>query len=378
MPSQDFSRSLSQGGQSSFGRSKALFARIHLDLPLLLLLLCLACVGLFVLYSGSGRDPDMLSRQLIHFAIGFTALFVTAQIPPRFYSIATPWVYLASLLGLIGVLLFGVGAKGAQRWLALPGLPRFQPAEIMKIALPLMMAWYMSTQPLPPRLKSILVSILIIVVPTLLILKQPDLGTALLVASVGFFVIFFSGMSWRLIISMITLVSALAPIMWFYVMHDYQKQRVLTFLNPESDPLGSGWNIIQSKIAIGSGGIQGKGWLLGTQSHLEFLPESHTDFIIAVLAEELGFVGVLLLLTLYALIIMRCLYLANLGKTLFSRLVAGSLAMMFFIYIFVNMGMVSGILPVVGVPLPLISYGGTSVISLLTAFGILMSMSTHK
>lgn len=362
----------------SFSRSDALFARIHIDLTLLLLLLLLTGVGLLILYSGSGQSMAMVKRQAIHFGIGFVLMVVAAQITPRQYRFLAPWGYLISLVLLASVLAFGVGAKGAQRWLDLPGLPRFQPSELVKLALPLAIAWYMSRRPVPPHFMDLVKATLLVMVPTILIFRQPDLGTSILISTSGLLVLFFAGMSWWLILSMIAIVGAMAPVMWFFVMHDYQKQRVLTFLNPESDPLGSGWNIIQSKTAIGSGGIDGKGYLQGTQSQLEFLPESHTDFIIAVLAEEQGLIGVSLLLILYALIILRCLYIASFCRTLMGRLLSGSMAITFFIYVFVNMGMVSGILPVVGVPLPLVSYGGTSVISLLLGFGLIMSMYTHR
>lgn len=378
MATHDFSHTLSSHGQqSSFERSRVWFARIHLDLPLLLLLLALAAGGLLVLYSGSGRNIEMVERQVMHFLAGFTILFITAQLPPRFYSKIALGFYLFSIATLVAVIFYGAYSKGAQRWLAIPGLPRFQPSELAKLALPLAVAWFMSKRSIPPRLRDIAIAAAIVAIPTLLVFKQPDLGTAILIAFTGLCVIFLSGMSWKLIGSIGVLGAAAIPILWTFLLREYQKQRVLTFLSPESDPLGSGWNIIQSKIAIGSGGLQGKGWLQGSQSHLEFLPESHTDFIIAVLAEELGLVGVLLLLTVYTLIVWRSLYLATHCETLFARLLSGCLAITFFIYVFVNIGMVSGILPVVGVPLPLISYGGTSVISLLTAFGVLMSMTTH-
>ncbi len=362
----------------SFGRGDALFAKVHLDLTLLLLLLLLAGVGLLILYSGSGQSMAMVERQAIHFGIGFVLMTIAAQISPRQYRILAPWGYVISLIMLVAVLVAGVGAKGAQRWLDLPGLPRFQPSELVKLALPLAIAWYMSRRPVPPRFFDLVKATALVVLPSVLIFKQPDLGTAILISTSGLLVLFFAGMSWWLILSMVAIVGALAPVMWFFVMHDYQKQRVLTFLDPESDPLGTGWNIIQSKTAIGSGGIEGKGFLQGTQSQLEFLPESHTDFIIAVLAEEKGLIGVSLLLILYALIILRCLFIASFCKTLMGRLLSGSMAVTFFIYVFVNMGMVSGILPVVGVPLPLVSYGGTSVISLLLGFGLVMSMYTHR
>lgn len=379
MPGTDFRRTMGGHHHHGFGQtSQALFERIHLDLPLTLLIILLAGCGLMILFSGSGQDMTMVKRQAIHFGIGLTVMTIAAQLPPRFYRTIAPWAYGIGVIALVGVLMMGVGAKGAQRWLALPGLPRFQPSELVKLALPLSVAWYMSLHPVPPRFSVLVKALLIIGIPTILILKQPDLGTSILIGASGVLVLFFAGMSWSLILSGVAVVAASAPAMWFFVMRDYQKQRVLTFLNPESDPLGSGWNIIQSKTAIGSGGIDGKGFLQGTQSQLEFLPESHTDFIIAVLAEELGLIGVLALLTLYFLIIMRCLYLSTQCETLFGRLLSGSISVTFFIYVFVNIGMVSGILPVVGVPLPLVSYGGTSVVSLLTAFGVLMSMATHR
>lgn len=379
MASVDFSHQMNRDvNEDGFQRSKALFARIHIDLMLLLLLLLLCGSGLLILYSASGQDWAMIQKQSVHYLIGFSALLVAAQIPPRVYQALAPWAYTAGVLALIGVLALGVSGKGAQRWLAIPGLPRFQPSELMKLALPLLIAWYMASQSTPPKLTTLAKAMMLIAIPLVLILKQPDLGTSILIGTSGILVLFFSGMPWWLIFSMISIVAATAPLMWFFVMHSYQKQRVLTFLNPESDPLGSGWNIIQSKTAIGSGGVEGKGWLQGTQSQLEFLPESHTDFIIAVLAEELGLIGVVCLLVLYFLIVIRGLFMASVCKSLFGRLLSGSLIVTFFIYVFVNIGMVSGLLPVVGVPLPLVSWGGTSVVSLLAGFGVMMSMHTHK
>lgn len=379
MAAQDFSHQLDRStGTTGFSRNKQLFKRLHLDLPLLLLLLMLCAGGLLLLYSASGQDWAMVQRQGIHYLIGFTVLFVAAQISPWLYQTLAPWAYSFGVIALIGVLVLGVSGKGAQRWLEIPGLPRFQPSELMKLALPLLVAWYLACKPTPPKLFSLAKALVLIMIPLVLILKQPDLGTSILIGTSGLLVLFFSGMPWWLILSMISIVAASAPLMWFFVMHSYQKQRVLTFLNPESDPLGSGWNIIQSKIAIGSGGIEGKGWLHGTQSQLEFLPESHTDFIIAVLAEELGLIGVITLLITYFLILMRGLYLAANCPSVFGRLLSGSLIVTFFIYIFVNIGMVSGLLPVVGVPLPLVSWGGTSVVSLLAGFGVMMSMYTHQ
>jgi rod shape determining protein RodA len=379
MAGTDFSRQMNRGtNEDGYKRSQLLFARFHIDLPLFVLLVLLCGSGLLILYSASGQGSAMVQKQAIHYLIGFIVLLVAAQIPPRVYQILAPWAYIVGVLALIGVLVLGVSGKGAQRWLAIPGLPRFQPSELMKLALPLLIAWYMATKGSPPKLFTLAKAMVLIAIPLVLILKQPDLGTSILIGTSGILVLFFAGMPWWIIFSMVSIVAACAPLMWFFVMHGYQKQRVLTFLNPESDPLGSGWNIIQSKTAIGSGGIEGKGWLQGTQSQLEFLPESHTDFIIAVLAEELGLIGVLLLLVVYFLIVMRGLYMASVCPSVFGRLLSGSLIVTFFIYVFVNIGMVSGLLPVVGVPLPLVSWGGTSVVSLLAGFGIMMSMHTHK
>jgi rod shape determining protein RodA len=277
---------------------------------------------------------------------------------------------------LAAVLAFGETGKGAQRWLDL-GLFRFQPSEMMKLALPMMLAWYLAEKRLPPKKRRLLVAIIMTLLPVLLIAKQPDLGTALLVASAGVFVLFLAGISWRLVAGFSALMAAMGPLIWF-LMRPYQRQRVMTFLNPENDPLGAGYHTIQAKIAIGSGGIAGKGWLNGTQSHLEFLPERHTDFIFAVISEELGLVGVAALLLLYFFIILRGLYIATQAQNTYSRLLAGTLTLVFFVYLFVNTGMVTGLLPVVGVPLPLISYGGTSLVTILAGFGMLMSIHTHR
>lgn len=360
------------------GRPRGFWSALHLDPVLLVLLTALIIGGLFVLYSGADRNFDVVKAQVIRFGIAFVVMLVFAQLDPSVFRRWAPWLYVAGLAGLVAVLLVGVGAKGAQRWLALPGLPRFQPSELMKLVVPMMAAWYLSRHFLPPRLPRIGMSLIVVLLPMALIAVQPDLGTALLVGMAGLFVVFFAGMSWRLISAFAVMISVAAPVLWFFGMRDYQKQRVLTLLDPQSDPLGAGWNIIQSKTAIGSGGFDGKGWLQGTQSHLEFLPESHTDFIVAVLAEEFGFIGMLALLSIYLLIILRCLFIAVVAQDSFSRLIAGALTMTFFIYVFVNVGMVSGLLPVVGVPLPLISYGGTSTVTLMAAFGILMSVHTHR
>lgn len=363
---------------SLFGPGRRFWSMVHVDPVLLLLLLVLVAAGLVVLFSGADQNMAVVKAQGVRMGAALVVMLVFAQLDPAVFRRWAPWLYLAGILGLAAVLLFGIGVKGAQRWLELPGLPRFQPSELMKLVVPMMTAWYLSRQFLPPRLRYVGISLLIVLLPMAMIILQPDLGTSLLVGAAGIFVIFFAGMSWKVISGFVALVSVSAPLMWFFVMRDYQKQRVLTLLDPQSDPLGAGWNIIQSKTAIGSGGIEGKGWLQGTQSHLEFLPESHTDFIVAVLAEEFGFVGMVCLLLLYLLIVLRCLYIAALAQDSFSRLLAGSLTMTFFVYIFVNVGMVSGLLPVVGVPLPLISYGGTSSVTLMAAFGVLMSIHTHR
>jgi rod shape determining protein RodA len=281
------------------------------------------------------------------------------------------------VLLLIAVLAIGEVGKGAQRWLDL-GVVRFQPSELMKLAVPMMTAWYFADKPLPPRALHLLVGALITLVPVMLILKQPDLGTALLVASSGAFALFLAGLSWKIIIGLATAVAIGTPLFWKFAMHDYQRQRVLTFMDPENDPLGTGYHIIQSTIAIGSGGTYGKGWLNGTQSQLQFLPESTTDFIFAVYAEEFGLIGLCVVLALYFFIIARGLFIAMLARDTFARLLAGSLALIFFVYVFVNAGMVCGLLPVVGLPLPLISYGGTSLVTIMAGFGILMSIYAHR
>lgn len=348
----------------------------HVDLPLMLGLLILAVTSMFVLYSSSGQNVDLMWRQAIRFALAFVLMVGLAQIHPDILKRWVMWVYVAGVILLIGVILFGDVGKGAQRWLNL-GLFRFQPSEMMKLAVPMMVAWYLSEHSLPPRGKHIFFAFLIIITPVLLIAKQPDLGTALLIAGAGFFVLFFAGISWRLIASIVGIGAACAPVAW-YLMHDYQRQRVLTLLNPESDPLGSGYHIIQSKIAIGSGGLFGKGWLNGSQSQLNFLPERSTDFIFAAFSEEFGLLGVLFLLMVYLFILVRGILIAAHAQDTFTRLVAGGLTMTFFTYVFVNIGMVIGLLPVVGVPLPLISYGGTSIVTIMASFGILMAIQTNR
>jgi len=356
---------------------QSLWKRLHIDLPLLIGILCLMTLGLFVVYSAGGQDIDIVIRQAIRLGIALTVMFLVAQIPPLSYRKWAVPVFIIGLLLLIGVLLFGHIGKGAQRWLDL-GFMKFQPSEIMKLVVPITVAWYLSQYDLPARLPKIIIAFILVLLPTLLIAKQPDLGTSLLIASSGIFVIFLAGASWKLIMLSVGLASSFAPILWMFLMKDYQKQRVLTFLNPEQDPLGSGYHIIQSKIAIGSGGLNGKGWLQGTQSQLEFLPERHTDFIFAVFSEEFGLIGVAILLMVYLTIVMRGLWIAVHAQHAFTKLLAGSLTLTFFVYVFVNIGMVSGLLPVVGVPLPLVSYGGTSMVTLMAGFGLIMAVGTHR
>lgn len=372
----NFDRTLSN--EDVMRRRASLLQRLHIDGQLLLLLLLLAVGSLFVLYSASGKHWDLLMKQASSFGIGLAAMCAIAQFEPRFLARWVPLGYAGGVLLLVAVDVMGHNAMGATRWINIPGVIRFQPSELMKIIMPMTIAWYLSRHNLPPRFKHIVISLAMIGVPFVLIVKQPDLGTSLLILASGAFVVFMAGLQWRWIIGAAAAVVPVAVGMWYFVMHDYQKRRVLTFLNPESDPLGSGWNIIQSKAAIGSGGVLGKGWLLGTQSHLDFLPESHTDFIIAVLAEEFGLVGVCLLLLLYLLLLARGLVITAQAQTLFGKLLAGALTMTFFVYVFVNIGMVSGLLPVVGVPLPFISYGGTHLVTLLSGFGILMAIHTHR
>ncbi|ASF46731.1 rod shape-determining protein RodA [Methylovulum psychrotolerans] len=350
--------------------------RLHIDIPLFLGLILAASLSFIILYSAGGQDMGVLYRQAARMGLAFVLMTALAHVNPYQFKRYSALLFGMGVFLLIAVLIMGQIGKGAQRWLDL-GFFRFQPSEMIKLTTPMMVAWYLSEHALPPKIKQLAIATGLILLPTLLIAKQPDLGTALLVASSGAGVLFFAGLSWRFIIGIAAIVGALLPIIWHF-MHGYQRDRVLTFLNPEADPLGRGYHIIQSKIAIGSGGIYGKGWLGSTQSELDFLPESSTDFIFAVFAEEFGLFGCVSLLVLYVLIIARCLYIASQAHDTYCRLLASSLAFTFFVYVFVNIGMVIGILPVVGVPLPLISYGGTSIVTLLAGFGILMSIHTHK
>jgi rod shape determining protein RodA len=363
--------------ESNPTKAEGLLADLHLDLPLLTGLILLCFYGLFVLYSASGQDAGHIERQLIRLALAFTVMIVVAQIPPAQLRRWSPRLFGVSLLLLVAVLVIGHVGKGAQRWLDL-GFFRFQPAELAKLAVPMMIAWFLAEKALPPTWRRLVIAGCMILAPVLMIAKQPDLGTALLVASAGIFVLFLAGLSWRFMGGMIITAIPSGWVLWEWGMYEYQQRRVLTFLDPERDPLGSGYHIIQSKIAIGSGGLYGKGWLNGTQSHLEFLPERTTDFIFAVLSEEFGLTGVILLLSLYLFIILRGLYIATRAQDTFNRLLAGSLTLVFFVYLFVNTGMVSGLLPVVGVPLPLVSYGGTSLVTIMAGFGMLMSIHTHR
>jgi rod shape determining protein RodA len=349
---------------------------LHLDGPLLLALLAVCAAGLIVLFSAAGEDFSVFLRQATRAGLAFVVLVAMAQIPPRILRVAAPWLYAAGVLLLVVVAVTGDVAMGAQRWLDL-GFVRFQPSEIMKIAVPMVCAWFLQDRPLPPDLRSLLVLAVAIMVPTLLIAEQPDLGTSLLVASGGVLVVLLAGLQVRYIVSLGALLLAAVPVVW-HMLHDYQRQRVLTFLNPQSDPLGAGYHTIQSQIAIGSGGVFGKGYMNGSQAQLEFLPERSTDFIFAVIGEEWGLVGLVVLLLLYVLVIARGLYIAVQAQDTFSRLLAGSLSLTFGVYVFVNTGMVAGLLPVVGVPLPLVSYGGTSMVTLMAGFGILMSIHSRR
>ncbi len=350
---------------------------IHLDLPIVFLLVVIAAYGLLILSSAVDQQADPVISQSLKLLAGIGVMIVVAQIPPTTYMRLAPWIFLAALLMLVLVFFFGTEVKGSRRWLRIPGLFSFQPSEIMKLVLPLILAWYFNDRYLPPRARHVFWSLVVIAVPVMLIARQPDLGTALIVAASGLFVLLLAGVSRRLIYAAIGVGVVSAPALWFTLM-DYQRQRILTLLNPEQDPLGTGWNIIQSKTAIGSGGLFGKGLFEGTQSRLDFLPESQTDFIIAVLGEELGLAGVLALLILYVLLVSRGIVLAIQAQNTFGRLLSGSITFTFFMYVFVNMGMVSGILPIVGVPLPLVSYGGTSILTLFAGFGLLMSVHTHR
>jgi rod shape determining protein RodA len=356
--------------------SRALRA-LGLDGPLTGVLALIVCIGILVVYSASGQNVKMVEHHLGNIAIAVTAFLVLARFSsPQYLRLFSPAAYVVGILLLAVVAVTGHIGKGAQRWLDI-GFLRFQPSEIMKLAVPMMCAWYMHDRPLPPTFWDLIVMGVLIMIPTAMIVVQPDLGTALLIAASGLIVMLFAGLDFRIILVSIPLLGGAAMGAWHFI-HDYQKQRILTFLDPQTDPLGAGYHIIQSQIAIGSGGVFGKGYMNGSQAQLEFLPERSTDFIFAVIGEEFGLLGQLLILSLYAVVIGRALYLAMQGQDTFARLSGGAIALSFFVYVFVNSGMVSGILPVVGVPLPLISYGGTSMVTLLAGFGILMSLHSHR
>jgi len=364
------------GERHSLSLSRRIMTGLKLDAPLLAGLVMICGFGLVVLWSASGQDSGLLMRQLVRLGLAFAVMVALAQVPPKVLRLWSPWLFTAGLALLVVVMFVGDFGKGAQRWLDL-GIVRFQPSEIMKLAVPMMAAWYLHDRPLPPRFLELLVLLSLVALPAFLIVQQPDLGTALLVASAGLLVVLLGGLRLRLIVLLGAVGASLAPVLWHF-MHDYQRLRVLTFFNPESDPLGAGYHIIQSKIAIGSGGLFGKGWGNGSQAQLEFLPERSTDFIFAVLGEEFGLIGLALLMGSYLFLIGRGLYIALQAQDTYTRLLAGSISLTFFVYVFVNTGMVTGLLPVVGVPLPLISYGGTSMVTLMAGFGILMAINGHR
>lgn len=348
----------------------------HIDAFLMTCLFFAILISLFVLYSASGQDLNRVVAQLINIVVALGVLWVAANIPPQKLERIALVLYVVGLLLLIAVALFGTISHGARRWLNI-GFTQIQPSELMRIAMPMMLAWYFATREGKPRSVHFVIAGLLLAVPVALIMKQPDLGTSLLIASSGFYVLFLAGLSWRFLIGALVGIAALMPVFWS-MLHDYQRKRIEILFNPTQDPLGAGYHTIQAIIAIGSGGFSGKGWLNGTQTQLDFLPERTTDFIFAVFSEEFGFLGNMLLLGLFSMILTRGLMIASQAQSTFSRLLAGSITLNFFSYAFVNMGMVSGILPVVGVPLPLISYGGTSLVTLCLGFGILMSIHTHK
>jgi rod shape determining protein RodA len=357
---------------------RRLWARLveHIDGPLMLITWALMIAGLLTVYSATYDSDERALSQMFNMLIGLTVMWGVAQIPPqKLMRFAVP-LYVTGVVLLVMVFLFGVKVNGARRWLSL-GFTRIQPSEILKIAMPLMLAWYFHKYEASLKAKHYAVAFLLLLVPFGLVAKQPDLGTAILIGAAGFYVIFFAGLSWKVIVGMIVAAGSAAPFVWT-MLHDYQRKRILTLIDPTSDPLGSGYHIIQSTIAIGSGGSFGKGWLAGTQTHLEFIPERHTDFIFAVFSEERGLLGNCILVVLYLLLIARGLMITANASTLFARVLGGSITLSFFTYAFVNMGMVSGILPVVGIPLPFMSYGGTALVTLFLGLGILMSIQSHR
>ena len=348
----------------------------NLDGPLFTLAAILVCMGLVTLYSATMEVPRRFNMQLVNILVAVIAMWIAAQVSPQVMMRFAVPIYLVGIALLVGVAMFGLVAKGARRWLDI-GVMTIQPSELMKLAMPMMLAWFFQRSEGATRLREFFVAALLLAIPVGLIVRQPDLGTAMLVSAAGFFVIFLAGLSWRVIIGAAVAGAATLPLVW-PLLHDYQRRRVLTMIDPTSDPLGAGYHIIQSTIAVGSGGVWGKGWLKGTQTHLEFIPERHTDFVFAVYSEEFGLIGNLVLIGVYLAVIARGLMIASNATSAFGRLLAGAIVLTFFTYAFVNMGMVSGILPVVGVPLPLISYGGTALVTLFLGIGILMSIAKHK
>jgi len=348
----------------------------RIDRPLFGIVMALVAVGFVTLFSAADQSVARVGNQLASLVVALVAMWVVANIPPQTLARAAIPLYVLAVVLLVGVALFGVVVNGSRRWLNL-GITRIQPSELMKIALPLMLAWYF--QKFEGRIgwKDFVLAAVLIAIPAILVKRQPDLGTALLLISSGFFVLYLAGLSWKIIAGLFVAVGAAAPVLWT-LLHDYQRRRILTFIDPTQDPLGAGYHTTQASIAIGSGGVVGKGWLNGTQTHLDFLPERHTDFIFAVFGEEFGLIGNVLLIFLYLLLVGRGMMIAADASTLFGRLMAGAVTLMLFTYAFVNMGMVSGVLPVVGVPLPFISYGGTALLSLFIGIGILMSVQAHR
>lgn len=378
IPSQQyrFLRQSARDGRSINPQNASRWTKLHLDPWLLCFLILNAILGLMVVYSATSEDSGMVIRQAISFGVGFVVMFICAQVPPKVYQAASPYFYMFGIFMLLLVFVIGEKRLGATRWITLPGVGSMQPSEVMKFAMPLMMAWYFARKPFPPKFMHIIGALILLGIPFVLVALQPDLNIGLVIP--GIFVLFLSGMSWRLIGGAMAALAVVAPLMWMFLLQEYQKKRVLTLFDPESDALGAGWNIIQSKIAIGSGGMTGKGYSQGTQSHLGYLPEHHTDFIMSTYAEEFGFIGVFLLFSLFTAIIIRCLMIGMNSFHNFGRLYAGATGLTFFFFVFLNSGMVSGILPVTGDPLPLMSYGGTAVISLLAGMGIVMSIHTHR
>ena len=373
---QDFVRRLSGTGYS-FERTLGVGDKVHLDFVIIILLTMISAYGLLVLYSAVYPNQSAVISQIMKIGFAVLVMVILAQVSPIFYQRIAPWLFIAAIFLLVATYFFGTEVNGSRRWLRIPGFVGFQPSEVMKLALPMVLASYFHDRHLPPRKRHIFWALIIIIIPTALVVPQPDLGTALIICVSGILVLLLAGIAWKFVFGALGFAVLSAPAVWF-LLRDYQQRRILTLIDPERDPLGDGWNIIQSKTAIGSGGLSGKGLFEGTQSHLDFLPESQTDFIIAVLAEEMGFLGVVLLLVMYLLLMGRGIMIAIQAQDTFGRLLTGSITFTFFVYVFVNIAMVSGLLPVVGIPLPLVSYGGTSILTLFAGFGIMMSIHTHK